>query len=108
MDLAEKLMHSKDREKMRKTEDRLKKLNECLSERKQKEIKNIRNKCSRELRKLTLKHQNAKRPPGKRDIIKTYMERELVYYHPKPRYDCSQILRKNIPREPYYATSKIF
>ena len=100
MNLAEKLMRSKDNEKKYKTEDRFKKLDEKLSERKQKEIKNIRNKFMRDLRKLTTKHQAVKTRLDKRDVIKAHVNENVDFYFSKPRYECSQtITDKNLHNE---------
>ncbi|XP_058808309.1 cilia- and flagella-associated protein 91-like [Phymastichus coffea] len=65
MKLAQEFMESRESEKQRIRDARLAWLDEQLSERKQREVKAARTKCSRELRKL--RQRSAKARPGKRD-----------------------------------------
>lgn len=89
-------MQSKEEEKKRKTEGRFKQLDERLGRRKQRELESIRNKFSRELRKLANKHRTVRSKHEKRrDIVKFHATRELDFNDLKPRYECSQILQNN-------------
>lgn len=86
-------MRSKEDEKKKKAEGRFKELNERLGKRKQRELESIRNKFSRELRKLANKHRTIRSKHEKRDILKCHATRE--FNNLMPRYKCSQILQNN-------------
>ncbi|OXU31100.1 hypothetical protein TSAR_016396 [Trichomalopsis sarcophagae] len=99
MNLEEQLMQSKEDEKKKRAESRLKQLDERLGKRKQKELESIRNKFSRELRKLANKHKSVRSKHEKRNIVKFHATRELEFNNLKPRYECSQILQNNFGDE---------
>ena len=87
MELARKLMETRNHDLGEKKEDRFRKLRNDLGQRRDKEIRNIRHKFRRELRKLATKHRCK---TGKRyrrpDIIKLHADRASELYAPQMRF----------------------
>ncbi|XP_033211672.1 cilia- and flagella-associated protein 91-like isoform X2 [Belonocnema kinseyi] len=87
MDLAQKVMENRNYKWDEKRKDRFRKLGSNLSQRRDKEIQNIRQKFGRELRKLSMKHRCKTGKKYKcQDIIKQHADRASELYAPQMRF----------------------
>ncbi|XP_006623172.1 cilia- and flagella-associated protein 91-like isoform X2 [Apis dorsata] len=85
LELMNEISKSYEYEKQKKIQDRLDRLTNLLSLRRDKEVNSIKHKLRRELRKLYKRHQE-KSQPFKRDIIKEHANPSSELYAPQMRY----------------------
>ena len=107
MDLAEKVMETRDHKWDEKRKERFIKLGSNLGQRRDKEIKNIRQKFGRELRKLAMKHRCKTVKRYKRqDIIKQHADPASELYAPQMRFGINpqrrhEVLEKKFLRQDF-------
>lgn len=85
LELMNEISKSYEYEKQKKIQDRLDRLTNLLSLRRDKEINSIKHKLRRELRKLYKRYQE-KSQPLKHDIIEEHANPSSELYAPKMRY----------------------
>lgn len=85
MDLAEKVMKTRNDEWNKKKKNRFMRLGSSLEEKRDKEIKKIRHKFGRELRKLTMKHRIGNRYKH-HDIINKHEDRVSEFFSSQMQY----------------------
>ncbi|KAJ8679268.1 hypothetical protein QAD02_015055 [Eretmocerus hayati] len=92
MKLAEEVMEAREEEKREKVQERVLRLNEFLSKKKHREIKKIRNRLSRELRKLSKRHQANQTRGKEKNILSDFgpVEDDFMYCYRKPRNVCTR------------------
>lgn len=114
MDLAEKVMRSKSDEWNKKKKARFMRLGSSLGQQRDNEIKKIRQKFGRELRKLAMKHRGRIGSRYKRqDIIKQHEDRASELYAPQMRYGNNsgnrhEIIKKYYTRANFNNSMKLF
>ncbi|KAJ9588344.1 hypothetical protein L9F63_018270 [Diploptera punctata] len=86
LELSQKLLQQIQQEESNKLNDRVQRYWLSKQQEKNKKIQKIRNNCSRELRKLALRHKNIQMKYHEMDIVEEHRDRKSELYGPQMRY----------------------
>lgn len=95
-ELAAAQMESAERAISERTTERFEKLDRKLTERKEREIWNIRNRFHREERKLAVKYRSDKRA----DVVRLHLDRDKSFHFARTQYDCFKAVQRRGAHEP--------
>ncbi|XP_076244918.1 cilia- and flagella-associated protein 91 [Calliopsis andreniformis] len=104
LELMEEITKSREYEREKKVQGRFDRLKNFLSERRDREVNNIKHNLKRELRKLRKKHQHKQQ--GKRDIIEEHADPASELYAPQMRHGENpqrrhEVIRKDLLKDTY-------